>query len=366
MPIRRQLKETTKKNARIKVFVEEKVIEVNFIKETEKYVYYILYTQTAKSQAPKQERIDKRLAFNAEMPNEAVVNAVKASSVAVKTAKSEKLEHGLLKFVRDSFPDRESLSDDIFTAAIVEVLSDLTLEELGPELGAWRDPIEEKLDELKPDLTHRQQAAGGTVKKSKPDWKTKPTEAGQKRIRETLPTTHPGHGLLSRDSQLDHKISRKALKRMMRELAVAPKDQAGVAEMRGFIETVKKITGESTNEQKAIENWPANLELGFYSTDRQNPTLDKFDGSYTTSGTATPRTEPLEKADEIINSGNIDWNELVKKLKKAQEEQQKLELTGSGIGRGQGQLTFPRVGIYEQTASGQFQRNEKAKVSNTQ
>jgi len=67
-------------------------------------------------------------------------------------AKSEKLEHGLLKFVRDSFPDRESLSDDIFTAAIVEVLSDLTLEELGPELGAWRDPIEEKLDELKPDL----------------------------------------------------------------------------------------------------------------------------------------------------------------------------------------------------------------------
>ncbi len=191
-------------------------------------------------------------------------------------------------------------------------------------------------------------------------------EAGQKRIGETLPTTHPGHGLLSRDSQLDHKISRKALKRMMRELAVAPKDQAGVAEMRGFIETVKKITGESTNEQKAIENWPANLELGFYSTDRQNPTLDKFDGSYTTSGTATPRTEPLEKADEIINSGNIDWNELVKKLKKAQEEQQKLELTGSGIGRGQGQLTFPRVGIYEQTASDQFQRNEKAKVSNTQ
>ena len=375
--VRRTLSSKPNPDDRIKILDDDEVKEVTFVRQENQYVYYHPIVQNSNKGSSAQKRsdrgkataakplwIDKALAFDLGVPNLQIKAEAKATSLAREKTKSAKasVNPKLMAAIREHLD--EEVSDEILLAALVDLsISGFTVDDLGEDdvLDDWIEQIENALRGNAPELTNKQMAESKTGGgKGKTDWKTTHTSDQQKAMRDELPPDFPGVHLISQESELDHKIARASLKHMIKELDAAPLEEPGVKEMHGFVSKVKLIT-HAADEQKAIENWPANLELGFYGDDRVGNPGSSFDGAYTASGTATPRTAHLEDADAIINSAAIDWEALVAKLEAAQREQEILEKKGSGIGRGANQLTAPRKGIWKPAGDDTYERHPKRK-----
>ena len=309
--------------------------------------------KSAKGKEPRRNNsnfstIDKELAFNLDVPNGKAIASARANRNAKGMAGSSTASHEVLAWVRDNC-EADELSDLQISAALKNVaemlqsdVSSLTVD----DLTGWEDEIDKALPEARAELTGREEsAAKANTGKAKPPWKTPRTTQDQKDIRADLPNDTPGHHLMSEKSTLHHKISRSHLKGMLTALNAAPSDEKGVNEMHQFVQRVTQITHTGAKE-KAIENWAANIELGFYSHEREDDPGSAFDGSYDDTGTATPRTALLEEADAILLSPKINWADLVTKLTAVQAKQEELELD-PGVGRGKEKLTFPRKNIWE-------------------
>lgn len=90
--------------------------------------------------------------------------------------------------------------------------------------------------------------------------------------------------------------------------------------MTTFILKVKALTA-SNDDEKAPENWAANIELGVLVDVRLDDPGESFDGNYP-GGAATPRTTQLREVDLIIQSVNsgadVPWTTVAAHLETAQ------------------------------------------------
>ena len=185
------------------------------------------------------------------------------------------------------------------------------------------------------------------------EWKTTKTEKNKIELLGRMKESQLKKEL-EKESSLHHKMSRSRLKTMLTRLSETAKEMTGVREMTEFIAEVRTLTGAS-DDQKAVENWAANIELGPKVENRKDgdDPKEEFDGNYP-SGTGTPRTENLQKVDAwFANADNtkkvVPWEQIAAWLTQTQKEHEQLM---KGVNKEASLFSHPNENQWERTDKG--------------
>jgi hypothetical protein len=345
--LQRVLSEEVRTGELIKIWDDERVVEVNF--EGYDEAGKVRFTRRDQSggggkprkgaAAPKRvkpETIAKELAFDHDRKDPEIRREVEQ----ITKAKEEGPEvgEGILERVTELIKGHRDAADlevEVLPHRVLTVLAEHDV--LKTELGSLED-LEAAIDdftvsELIEALSHtgvkavQSASSSGSGGGGGDEWKSNHL----KKLKATLVKSlgdagAEGFEKISGESTLHHKISREALGRMLTALKATPTGTPGVAEMWLFIGTIKSQGGQ--DEETALENWTANIELGVLADKREkgDDPGTGFDGNYP-KGAATPRTAQLAEAALIIDrirpdapAGQIDWASLAAYLAAAEQK----------------------------------------------
>jgi hypothetical protein len=143
---------------------------------------------------------------------------------------------------------------------------------------------------------------------------------------------------------IHHKISRNTLTSLWGKIDAAG---AQAAPVTTFLASVGQDVG-TPSQYKALLNMPANLEVGPPADQRVGDPGTGFDPNLE-SGTQTPRSEALAGAEHEMSKSTIDWDELGRLLRKAQQAH---DLAAKGTGT----LSAPRAAQWKPKGA-KFERN---------
>ncbi|MGW0733007.1 eCIS core domain-containing protein [Streptomyces sp. NPDC002851] len=120
------------------------------------------------------------------------------------------------------------------------------------------------------------------------------------------------------ETTLHHKISRAKLNSILKAAEAAGSE---ARPLLAFLDEVKEAigVGKATGNKKALENMPANLEMGPAADKRQDDPGSGSDYNRDPeSGRMTPRSDALAEAETLASSTPVDWAAVAEKLREAQ------------------------------------------------
>jgi hypothetical protein len=141
---------------------------------------------------------------------------------------------------------------------------------------------------------------------------------------------------------IHHKLAQSKIEKLMDACEEEPVAAVPVTK---FIDKVIATRGGATSRRKAMLNLPPNLEVGPPGDLRINDPGAEIDVNRTKSGTVTPRSEALRRADAEIGKPRIDFAEVARLLQAA------LDAHGKEV------LTTPLFHQWKSRPGGKFERN---------